>query len=67
MMAKGACQMWLAPGQVVLKSPASTAKDPQAARKLALENKAEILSQVRPTSKGFNIIGGKTCGMENRR
>ncbi|MDC7741977.1 hypothetical protein [Rhizobium binxianense] len=67
MMAKVACQMWLASGQVVLKSLASTAKDPQAARKLALENKAEILSQVRPTSKRFNIIGGTTCGMENRR
>ncbi|WP_179874147.1 hypothetical protein [Rhizobium sp. L43] len=67
MMAKGACQMRLAPGRVVLKSLASTAKDPQAAMKLALESKVEILSQVRPTSRDLIIIGGTTCGMENRR
>jgi len=51
----GVCHVRRAPGQVVLKGLRLTAEVQQAARNMALESKAEILSQVLPTSKELNL------------
>ncbi|WP_273885021.1 MULTISPECIES: hypothetical protein [Rhizobium] len=51
MTGEGACRTRRAPGQVVLKSLCAIAEDQQAATDIALESKAEILSQVLPTSR----------------
>ncbi|MGO7593766.1 hypothetical protein [Rhizobium leguminosarum] len=51
------CHIRRAPGQVALKRLGSTAKEQQAATNRALENKAEVLSQVLPTSRELKIMG----------
>ncbi|NEJ23955.1 hypothetical protein GR247_27915 [Rhizobium leguminosarum] len=60
------CHIRRAPRQVALKPLGFTAKEQQAATNRALENKAEVLSQVLPTSRELKFIGRTTCDRENR-
>ncbi|PDV89653.1 hypothetical protein CO652_04660 [Rhizobium sp. H4] len=58
---KAFCQIRRSPGLVVLKRLGLSQEAVQAATKRALEGKAEILSQVLPTSRELIFIGGTTC------
>lgn len=61
------CHIRRAPGQVALKRLGSTAKEQQAATSTALENKAEVLSQVLPTRRELKFIGRTTCDRKIRQ
>lgn len=61
------CHILRTPGQVALKRLGSTAKEQQAATNRALENKAEVLSQVLPTSRELKFMGRTTCDREIRQ